>query len=147
MVNISYQDKGHGGLPVINTVGGRIAGTASTATVASTGTATDDTSQNIATGGGFSSLFPPISQFDKTQYSNDELPAFEPQASLATVLAYDPATKTVGAVTGIVDAATGKVAALGENPPNLGKGEGQPPVAAWNALKAFKPLSYFVVAL
>ena len=261
-VNISYQNGGNGGVPVIGFVGGRTASTANTSTVASTKRPVTDNSQNIATGSGASSLFPLISQFDRSQYTSGTLPAFAPQASLATVLtmiaraeennrkapkidalwqgggadwpandgilgnvrftdgngqtrapagnngfafsngttdiaallqhgpvmlggaasggqppttpwllavkmtadgkgivandpltgdkvvlAYDPATKTVGAVTGIVDAATGKVAALGENPPNLGKGEGQPPVAAWNALKAFKPLSYFVVTL
>ncbi|MGA7971547.1 MAG: hypothetical protein WCA36_01970, partial [Pseudolabrys sp.] len=49
-------------------------------------TFTPPASQNIAPGTGPDSLYPPISQFDKSQYSNDTLPDFAPQAGEATVL-------------------------------------------------------------
>ena len=49
-------------------------------------TVTTPGNQNIAPGSGPELLFPPISQFDRNQYTNDTLPDFAPQAGEAAVL-------------------------------------------------------------
>ncbi len=63
------------------------------------------------------------------------------------VLAYDPATKTVGGVTAVIDPKTGKPVPLGNGAPNLAGQEAQVPGAVWSELKAFKPASYFAVSI
>jgi filamentous hemagglutinin family protein len=69
--------------------------------------------------------------------------ANDPATGSQVVLAYDPATKTVGGVTGIVDPATRQIAPLGDTAP-AGIAI---PAAAWNTLKAFSPASFFAVSL
>ena len=69
--------------------------------------------------------------------------ANDPATGRQVVLAYDAATKTVGAVAGMVDPATRQIAPLADTAP---AGIAAPP-AAWNALKAFKVVSYFAVTL
>ena len=225
-------------------------------------TFTPPANQNIAPGSGPDSLYPPISQFDKSQYSNDTLPDFAPQAGEATVLtmiaraeensrqspkidalwqagaadwpandnvlknvrftdgndqsrtpdgnngfaftegttdiaallqhgpvmldgtksagqaaptpwllaikmtadgkgiiandpltgdqvvlAYDPATKTVGGVTAVIDPKTHKAVPLGAGATTLAGQKTQVPDAVWPELKAFKPATYFAVSI
>ena len=225
-------------------------------------TFTPPASQNIAPGTGPDSLYPPISQFDKSQYSNDTLPDFAPQAGEATVLTmiaraeehsrqspkidalwqagaagwpsndnvlknvrftdgndqsrtpagnngfaftegttdiaallqhgpvmldgaksaeqaaptpwllaikmtadgkgiiandpltgdqvvltYDPATKTVGGVTAVIDPKTHKAVLLGAGATTLAGQKTQVPGAVWTELQAFRPVSYFAVSI
>ena len=262
-VNINYQNGGNGGAPVIGVVGGRTA-SAGTGTCRGFDRRHDHRhgNQNIATGSGASSLFLPISQYDKTQYTNGTLPGFAPQAGVAAVLtmiaraeennrkaptidalwhdgagawpsndnvlknvsfsdghghtrtpdgnngfafkdgatdiasllqhgpvalggaasggqpaatpwllalkltadgkgivandpltgdqvilAYNPATKTVGGVTAVIDPKTGKPVPLGNGAPKLTGQKTKVPDAVWPELKAFTPTSYFAVSI
>nr|WP_249139283.1 MBG domain-containing protein [Bradyrhizobium japonicum] len=91
VVNVSYQAGGNTAAARIGVVGGPVStaangnGGSNTRNVAAA-TPAADVNQNIETGSGAGSLFPPISQFDRLQYAKDELPPFAPQAAESTVL-------------------------------------------------------------
>src|SRR5262249_17352853 len=73
--------------------------------------------------------------------------ADDPVTGQQVVLAFDPATKTIGAVTGIMDPKKKKLDPLGDKVLDFGNPNIEIPVAAWNALKVFQPASYFAVSL
>jgi hypothetical protein len=73
--------------------------------------------------------------------------ANDPLSGDQVVLAYDPATKTVGGVTAVTDPKTHKPVPLGNGVPKLTGQKAQVPGAVWSELKAFKPASYFAVSI
>ena len=73
--------------------------------------------------------------------------ANDPLTGDQVVLAYDPATKTVGGVTAVIDPKTGKPVPLGNGAPNLTGQKTKVPDVVWSELKAFTPKSYFAVSI
>jgi hypothetical protein len=73
--------------------------------------------------------------------------ANDPITGRQVVLAFDPATRKIGGVIGVIDPRTKKLAPLGDAPPDLGNPSIVIPPAAWSQLKSFRPASYFAVTL
>ena len=73
--------------------------------------------------------------------------ANDPGTGLQVILAYDPATKTIGGVTSVLDPKTQQPVALGALPPDLGATDIQVPAQAWAELQAYKPASYVAVRI
>ena len=73
--------------------------------------------------------------------------ANDPLTGDQVILAYNPATKTVGGVTAVIDPKTGKPVPLGNGAPKLTGQKTKVPDAVWPELKAFTPTSYFAVSI
>lgn len=73
--------------------------------------------------------------------------ANDPITGQQVVLVFDPTTKKVGRVTGIIDPATKKLVPVGDTILTFGNPNLEIPAAAWNALKTFQPATYFAVTL
>lgn len=73
--------------------------------------------------------------------------ANDPLTGDRVILAYDPATKTVGGVTAVIDPKTDEPVPLGDSAPELSGQKTQVPEEAWSALRTFKPTTYFAVSI
>lgn len=71
--------------------------------------------------------------------------ANDPLTGDRVVLAYEPATKTVGGVT-VIDPTTHKPVPLGNGAPNLTGRKIQMPDTVWAELQAFTPTHYFALS-
>jgi len=73
--------------------------------------------------------------------------ANDPLTGDQVVLAHDPATKTVGGVTAVIDRKTKMSLPLGNGAPKLTSQKTQVPDGVWTTLEAFKPTSNFAASI
>ncbi|PIT01956.1 hypothetical protein TSA1_15125 [Bradyrhizobium nitroreducens] len=73
--------------------------------------------------------------------------ANDPGTGQRVILSYDPATRSIGAVTSVIDPRSHKPVALGVDVPDLGPDAIQVPPQSWADLRAFTPASYVGVTI